>query len=515
MYQKLILITDFNLLIYIALNHTGANMQYWIIGIGGVAMGSLAVCLSQAGHNVSGSDLALYPPMSDYLANSGIIWKEKFCKSHIESLSSEDCMVIVGNAIPRGNPELEAALSNGFQLQSMPEIIRSEFIRGKHSIVVSGTHGKTTTANLATVVLENAGQKPGWLIGGKPWGLDVSMREAIAEKAPFVIEGDEYDTVFYDKRSKFFHYWPQTLIINHIEFDHSDIFENLEQIKTAFIRLVNMVPDNGLIIANGDSEHVIEACAKAIAPVVFFGKGDNCTYRLIAENCNEDLSSFELMVPAEQERQTLKIENTNANDSEIKSTMPADLRPYTVSSPLQGEYNGMNIMAALAMADSLGVSRGSFNSSCLEFKGPARRMDRYLLNNGLVLFDDFAHHPTAVKGVIHSLRERFPDRKITVIFEPRSNTSVTDVMQDEWQSSLCHADKVAMGGLHRPWKYERLFDFEKMRAHCEAAGVLFFQNDEPGVLAKWLLDVCNPKEDIAVICSNGSFGGLKEILVGG
>jgi len=534
----------------------GMDMRCWFIGIGGVGMGSLACCLKEQGHDVRGSDAGVYPPMSDYLERAGIDCCEGFDAQRLldwaqspntkgEAPFRSRPLVVVGNAVPRGNVELEAALDARIELSSLPELIGAQFLPGTHPVVVSGTHGKTTTTNLVALLFQRAGLRPGWMIGGVPADLPRSMRAAgdplidadgSLMAPPFVIEGDEYDTAFYDKRSKFFHYWPRTLLINHLEYDHADIFDDLEQIRTAFRRLVNMVPAGVRILANGDCEDVRLVCADSFCPVILFGESEDCAYRLLEEAAGERESRFTASVPQDPgwirelagaglpgERVSAGPSPKGGKRGSRRGTGP--LAPLTsssvsFSSPLQGVYNGRNLLAALASADLFAVPRELALEVFQSFSGPARRMDRYELGGGILLFDDFGHHPTAVRESITSLRRRNPGRRLTVLHEPRSNSSVTRVMQKEWQEALALADRVIMGPLHRPWKYapEELFDLERAAAWFAGCGVDFAQVDDvsriPGLLAE---ESDSTGKDGAAqlwaIFSNGGFGGLRDMLV--
>ena len=474
-------------------------MRYWFIGIGGVATGSLAMALKLKGEEIAGSDFGVYPPMSELLQEAGIRWQEGFSADGLaEFAAAGACEVLVGNAIPRGNPELEHALDAGLPLTSLPELLYDRFLRGHQSVVCAGTHGKTTTSNLCAWVLQQSGIPCGWFIGGRAAGLPAPL-SAASGQAPFIVEGDEYDTVFYDKRSKFFHYWPQTLVLNHLEFDHADIFSSLDEIRTAFRRLVNMVPSKGQVLVNGDCADALQVCEKAFCPVIRFGHGEENHYRVIHENAGETHAIHHCLVPVDQQRPT-------GPQEEI-----------AIRSSLQGDYNGRNLLAALAVADRYSVSRSSYLSSVADFAGPARRMDRYELREGLLLFDDFAHHPTAVSAVIRSLRSRYPNRKLLLFFEPRSNTSVTRVMQREWEHALAGADRVWMGPLHRRERYaaDSLFDLEGAALFLASQNVPFEQHQDIETLIDSAhRDLADRKGNgtLLLICSNGSFYGLRERL---
>ena len=540
----------------------GQTEATWIIGVGGVAMGALAICLRRMGHEVGGSDQGVYPPMSDMLAEAGVHWEEAFARGRISQWRQRHpkLRVVVGNAIPRGNPELEEALALGCPLTSLPEVLRQDFLPGTTPVVISGTHGKTTTSNLCAWLLEELDLKPGWFVGGKPAGLEESLRPAGAPGAPFVLEGDEYDTVFYDKRSKFFHYWPRILVINHVEFDHADIFEGLGPIRAAFRRLVQLVPENGLAMVNGEADEAVAAAARSLAPVVAFGAREDCAYGLLGEESTGQGSRFHLRLPANpawlgnlaaqaleagepaKNLESLLGELFPGKDSarldeedlcrlgRARLATPPECVDIFVDCAMSGAYNGRNILAALAVVDACGGNRARALELLARFSGPARRMDAYPCKQGLLLYDDFGHHPTAVREALASLRLRHPERRIVALVEPRSNTSVRNVMQAAWLETLCQADGVVMGALHRPWKYNpaELFDFQAAAHAMQLAGKAFHQENEPTDIMEWVqalaegrcpgigwesLAATPPQEQLWVIFSNGSFGGLRQRLL--
>lgn len=502
---------------------------FHLIGCGGVAMGGLAIALKQLGYLVSGSDAGVYPPMSEMLAEAGIDWTEGFDGDLLHKIhaSHGDLRVIVGNAIPRGNPELEAALTLGLRLSSMPEVIGEIFLQAAHSVVIAGTHGKTTTSNLCAWLLEKCGAGPGWLIGGRPFDLPTGLKAAhppAGGEAIFVSEGDEYDTCFWDKRSKFFHYWPHTLVINHVEFDHADIFQSLEQITAVFARLAMLVPADGLILANGDAPAARKALEQSWAPVVFFGEGQDAAYRLLKEEASEAGSRFHVRVPLEGAISRDTLDALAPAQEGAGSCWTPDLQEdIIIESPLSGEYNGRNLLVALAVMDRLGQPRRRVLELMKQFKGPSRRMDLYHNAQGLVLCDDFAHHPTAIRSALAALKMRFPDRKLIAFVEPRSNTSVRNVMQAEWIDALKGANGVLFGALHRAWKYhpDELFSFDDARRELEASGVAFHQADTADELLAQLdpesfrdtvgwqkLLSSSPQQTLLAVFSNGAFDGL-------
>lgn len=525
--------------------------HYHLIGIGGIAMGGMAIALKNMGFSVSGSDQGVYPPMSDLLRAAGIVWHEGFFDKTVQSLheSCPDLQLVVGNAIPRGNPELEAALRLGLRLSSLPELVHERFLPGSHSVVIAGTHGKTTTSNLCAWLLERLGRQPGWLIGGRPFGLEQGLRAPGSVKGHepvFVSEGDEYDTSFWDKRSKFFHYWPRTLVVNHVEFDHADIFASIDVIRAAFARLAMLVPGNGLILANGDAPHALLSLWQAWTPLVLFGESEPCAYRLLDEAAAESGSRFTVSLPVEGHLQAelpallspalrLKELDTDGPDDDHRrleharhsAWQPAERVTVKVDSLLSGTYSGRNLLVAIAVMDRLGLPRDKVLKLIGDFAGPGRRMDRYMSDAGGLLYDDFAHHPTAVRETLAALRLRHADRRIIALVEPRSNTSVRNVMQQEWIDALKGADGVVFGALHRPWKYDHsdLFSFDAANRELEAAGTAFHQVDTAAGIVDWLVDgsasgspawlalSCLPPAGLLhVIFSNGAFDGLLGMM---
>ena len=462
----------------------------YFIGIGGTAMASVAVALSHMGHAVTGSDTQLYPPMSTYLESHNIRYFNSFSAENLKSASPD--LVVVGNAISRGNPDLEYALDQRMELISMPELVRRELIARHTSIVVAGTHGKTTTTSLAAWLLEAGGLLPGFLIGGIPENFGDGCRPSgLTEPGFFVTEGDEYDSAFFDKRSKFLHYRPDIAIINNVEFDHADIFDSLEDIEKSFRLLVNLVPSSGLLIVNADDPVAMKVAAKAFCRVETFGLKNNAEWT--AEDITSDAETTSFTV----------VRNGEAIGR--------------VRVPLFGDYNVMNALAATAAALRAGVSFESVTRGLGSFKRPKRRMELVGEFAGVTLIEDFAHHPTAIRLTLGAIAERYSGRRIVACFEPRSNTTSRNIFQRELAECFGDAAVVVLGKVNRPERYapEERLDAALLCRELEAAGKRVFAaggEDYPADIARFIETERQPG-DVVVLLSNGSFSGLKEILV--
>ncbi len=440
-------------------------------------MGGMAAALRQQGFRVAGSDAGVYPPMSDYLATNGIVYHDDFAAGNI---TGAEHRVVVGNAIPRGNPELEEALNQRLPLVSLPELIAHEFIGGRESIVVAGTHGKTTTSALLASLFLQAGREPGWLIGGVIPDLPASVQAPGG--GPFISEGDEYDTAYFDKRSKFLHYRPTTAVINAVEFDHADIFPDLEAVKTTFQRFINLIPANGSLLVHGADAVAVELAGRAYCPVTTFGLKPEFDYH-------------------------------GAWSSEDSAVIKG---PFgwciTLRPRLIGDHNLLNLTAAAAVAHAGGISDDVIQTTVAGFQGPRRRLETTRLRD-TILVDDFAHHPTAIRFTLETLRRRYPERKLLVCFEPRSNTLVRNILQAQLTEALALADCVAIGRIHRREKYrpEERLDCVKLIADLEQRAVTACQNDSVDVLLEFLLSELEENAVISVL-SNGAFDGLLERL---
>lgn len=450
-------------------------MNIFMIGICGTAMANLASMLSQIGHSVMGSDENIYPPMSDFLKQRQI----KIFGGFEEKIPKKTDLVIIGNAVSRGNPQAEQALREKMKIASMPQVIGEAFLNKTQNIVVTGTHGKTTTTAMLVAILRSAGLDPGFLIGGI--SSDLGTGSHIGSDPLFVIEGDEYDSAFFDKRSKFVHYAPDILIINNIEFDHGDIFRDLADIKRSFRQVVNIVPDNGLIVVNGDDNEAGEVCQKAPAPINFFGKNDDSKFQFKIKTAAKPLS-FSLA----------------GMDISISN--------------IWGEHNAYNASAAATAALHLGIKPTAIVDGLGKFSGVKRRMQKIgQWKNGAEFYQDFAHHPTAIKNTLLAFRQAFADKRLVAVVEPRSNTMVRNFLQKELIDALSNSDYVYLGLLHRLQKIpkaERL-DKEKVLMDLKQLGIECSKEENADNIFE-ALKKTTQKDDIVLIMSNGSFDGLIE-----
>lgn len=403
-------------------------MHYHLIGVCGTAMASLAGMLQARGHLVTGSDQNVYPPMSTQLEALGIKASQGYRAENLNFASGAPGCVVVGNAISRGNPEVEATLNRKLTYRSMAEVVKEEFIRGRRSLVITGTHGKTTTTSLAAWVMECAGLNPTFLVGGVVQNFGASFRVA-AESDYFIIEGDEYDTAYFDKGAKFMHYLPEIGVVNNIEFDHADIYADLDAIKLSFKRFMNLIPSNGRLIANGDDRNVRDVIASfggnLHTQVETFGAGENCKWRL------HDIETGEM----------------------TKFRVSLDGRDWgAFRTPLVGEFNARNCLAAIIAADAWGARRETIAEALESFKSVKRRAEVKGEAAGVTIIDDFAHHPTAVRETLKALRAKYKGRRLVAIFEPRSFTSRQAVFQAQYVEAFAHADYVVIAGVFNAQK---------------------------------------------------------------
>ena len=392
-----------------------------LVGICGTAMASLAGMLQQKGFRVSGSDRNVYPPMSTFLQDRGIPILEGFSESH---LSPRPDLVVIGNAVSRGNPEVEATLDEKIPYRSLPEILKEVFIRGKTSVVVAGTHGKTTTAALLTWLLESAGLRPSFLIGGIARNFNTSFR--VADGEHFVIEGDEYDTAFFDKGPKFLHYLPDVVIFNNCEYDHADIYPDFSAVKQSFRRLLNIIPSRGALIAGWDDAVVRELSADSPTNVISFGLDRAAQWTAPSIRFLEQSTCFQVLQDGK------------------------DRGRFEV--PLAGSFNVRNALAALACAHRLGLSRDAIAAGLGSFKSVKRRLEIRGQAAGITVFDDFAHHPTAIAATLAAVRKQFPQNRVWAIFEPRSATARRRVFQSQFSRCFADADHVILCSIFAPEK---------------------------------------------------------------
>jgi UDP-N-acetylmuramate: L-alanyl-gamma-D-glutamyl-meso-diaminopimelate ligase len=463
-------------------------MHYHLIGICGTAMASLAGMLQARGHYVTGSDQNVYPPMSTMLQQLGINVAQGFKRDHLTP--TPDC-VIVGNAIPRGNPEVEEALKRKLLYRSQAEVVKEEFIRGRHSLAIAGTHGKTTTTSIAAWVIDQGGLDPTFLIGGVAQNFGSSFR--VTGSDYFIIEADEYDTAYFDKGPKFMHYLPEIAIVNNIEFDHADIYRDLDAVKLAFRRFMNLVPENGRLIAGWDSPNV-RAVVESFGDRLFtrletFGTSSDAKWQVRNPDFSSGLSRFEVFCDNE--------------------------RWEKFETPLLGEFNLLNCLAVIVAADAWGVSKDKIQDALASFKNVKRRAEVRGEERGVVVIDDFAHHPTAVRETLRALRARYNDRRLIAVFEPRSWSSRLAVFQDDYANAFTSADYVVIAAVFDSQKVT-----EKGRALDTAALIdAISQQGKPALAlpdADQIVAHIIPElrsGDVVAIMSNGGFGGIHEKIL--
>ena len=440
-------------------------------------MASVAAALKERGIAVSGSDQGIYPPMSNFLEERGIEARP-FDEAN---LAHKPNLVVIGNAISRGNPEAEYVLEHNLAYCSLPELLRHRFLRSKRSLVVSGTHGKTTAASLLAWLLEYNRLNPSFLIGGIPNNLGQGAR--FTDSDWFVIEGDEYDTAFFDKRSKFVHYLPEAVVINNLEFDHADIFSSLAEIQTSFRHLINIVPRNGLLLANADDANLLPLLGIDHCPVRRFGLGDN----------SDDLASGLAFSESGSEFQ---------------------LGDTTFRIPMIGELNVRNALAALLLARYTGLSDEQIQSGFDTFKGIQRRLEIRGETGGIIVIDDFAHHPTAIRETLKALGQRYPGRRVWAIFEPRSNTTRRNHFQSELAEALSLAKRVVVAEIARLEQVpegERL-DPARLMEDIRTAGTKADYLPTSDEIVTHVTVQAEPG-DILCVLSNGGFGNIHQKLL--
>src|SRR6266849_4354576 len=406
-----------------------------LIGICGTAMASLAGMLKQRGFRVTGSDAAAYPPMSTFLESLDIPLAQPFAESNLKPRPD---LVVVGNAISRGNVELEHVLDERIPFCSLPQILHDEFLVGKEVLVVAGTHGKTTTTSMLAWMFETAGLRPSFLIGGIAENFGSSF--GLGEGRYFMLEGDEYDTAFFDKGPKFLHYFPDAVILTSVEFDHADIYKDLDAVETAFKRLVNLVPRRGRIIGFDTGESIERCLQRALCPVERYGSTGRATWQIANLRLGVERTSWSVLCEG---------------------------KPWAeFEFPLAGEYNVWNATAAAALAADNGVPREVIGEALRSFQSVKRRLEVKAQVNGITIIDDFAHHPTAIAATLKALRARYPGRRLWAILEPRSNTLRRNVFQGELAKSLALADEIVIANV---FKSESIPEAERLDVTAVAA----------------------------------------------
>lgn len=470
---------------------TNKSMHYHLIGICGTAMASLAGMLQARGHRVTGSDMNVYPPMSTMLAELGITVQQGYRAENL--LPTPDC-VVVGNALSRGNPEVEEVLNRKLLFRSQAEVVKEEFIRGHHSLVVAGTHGKTTTTSIAAWVMERGGLNPGFLVGGIVQNFGASFR--VTDSDYFCIEGDEYDTAFFDKGPKFMHYLPETAIVGNIEYDHADIYADLAAVKLAFRRLMNLVPGNGRLIAGWDSPHVREVVAD------------------MGTNLHTQLETFG--TTSDDARWQARDIQYEADGMTRFHVTRAGREWGEFRTPLIGDFNVRNCLAVIIAADAWGVERALIQDALATFKSVQRRLQVRGEVRGVTVIDDFAHHPTAVRETLSALRAKYRDRRLLAIFEPRSATSRLAIFQGDYVQALGQADYVVVATVFNRGRAgdsaQPLLDTDELAGEVAARGTTALCLDGADEIVRHLVPELRAG-DIVAIMSNGGFGGIHDKLL--
>ena len=456
-----------------------------LIGICGTAMATVAALLKRRGFDVQGSDQNVYPPMSDFLAAEGIPILTPFSADHI---GDDLDLVVVGNAISRGNPELEAVLDRKTRYCSLPEAVRDHFLWGARSVVIAGTHGKTTTTALTGWLLTGGKRDPTVLVGGIALNFgEGGSSYRLGSGREFVLEGDEYDSAFFDKSAKFLKYLPDIVVINNIEFDHADIYADLDAVRLAFRRLVNLVPRSGLLLLGHDSPHAVALRDNAVSPVETFGTSDGATW------------------------QATDIEHADGTTRFTIRRGGTAIGRY--ASPLLGMHNVRNALAAVAVASHVGVAPADVTLALAEFRGVKRRLETVGARDGVTVLDDFAHHPTAVRETLTALRTGYPKRRIWAVFEPRSASSCRRVFQADFAGAFGDADETVVAAVFRSTlpEEERLSP-QRLVADLQARGQRARYIPEVNDIVRTIAAE-RRSGDVVVLMSNGSFGAIHQKLL--
>lgn len=450
-------------------------------------MASLAGLLLLRGHRITGSDKAAYPPMSDLLRDLGIPVLEPYSEANLDARPD---LVVIGNALSRGNPEVERILDERIPFTSMAALLREEFLHGRESLVVAGTHGKTTTTSMLAWIYQvaahdEASHEPSFLIGGVAENFGTSFQ--LRPTRTFILEGDEYDTAFFDKGPKFLHYFPDALVLTHVEFDHADIYADLEAVKVAFKRLVNLVPRRGVIVAYDGSPNVTECVARAFCRVERYGFSPDSDWNIQNLRHEDGLTSWEVW---------------------HQGALWAELKMH-----LAGEHNALNATAAAALAANQGVGKDAIRSALASFKSVKRRLEVRAEINGITIIDDFAHHPTAIRETLRALRSVYPQGRLWAVLEPRSNTLRRKVLESEIVDSLRTADRVILAGVYQQERIpedERLHPEDVVRA-LNSAGTPAELCADADAIVEHIVPQLRPG-DVVAILSNGGFNGIYEKL---
>jgi UDP-N-acetylmuramate: L-alanyl-gamma-D-glutamyl-meso-diaminopimelate ligase len=450
-------------------------------------MASVAGLLQLQGHRITGSDKAAYPPMSDLLHSLGIPILEPYSESNLDPAPD---LVVIGNALSRGNPEVERVLDQRIPFTSMAALVHDEFLKGRESLVVAGTHGKTTTTSMLSWIYQVASQddpavESSFLIGGVAENFGTSFQ--LRPTRTFIIEGDEYDTAFFDKGPKFLHYFPDALILTHVEFDHADIYADLDAVKVAFKRLVNLVPRRGLLVAFDGSDNVTGCIANAFCRVQRYGFKPESDWQLRNLRHTDGYTRWDVW-----------------HNGELWSELAMQLA---------GEHNALNATAAAALASGQGISKAAIRTALGSFKSVKRRLEVREVIGGITIIDDFAHHPTAIRETLRALRSVYPDARLWAILEPRSNTLRRKVLEHDLIASLRNADRVILAGVYQQQRIpdaERLHPEDVVNA-LNAAGTPAELHPDAAAIVASLVPQLQPG-DVVAILSNGGFDGIYEKL---
>jgi UDP-N-acetylmuramate: L-alanyl-gamma-D-glutamyl-meso-diaminopimelate ligase len=466
---------------------TQPHKHIHLSGICGTAMASLAGLLQLEGHRVTGSDKAAYPPMSDLLRELGIPVMEPYTETNLEPAPD---LVVIGNALSRGNPEVERVLDARIPFTSMAALLHDEFLKGREPLVIAGTHGKTTTTSMLAWIYQAASREtpalePSFLIGGVAENFGTSFQ--LRPTRTFIVEGDEYDTAFFDKGPKFLHYFPDALILTHVEFDHADIYADLDAVKTAFKRLVNLVPRRGLIVAYDGSANVTECVERALCRVERYGFSESADWQIRYLRHEPGRTRWEVW---------------------RNGALWADL-----AMSLAGEHNALNATAAAALAAGQGVEKSAIVAALASFKSVKRRLEVRAEIGGVTVIEDFAHHPTAIRETLRALRSVYPQSRLWAVLEPRSNTLRRKVLEAELVESLRLADRVVLAGVYQQ---QRIPDAERLHPEdvvdtLNAEGTPAELLPDANAIASGIAPQVAPG-DVVAILSNGGFDGIYEKL---
>ena len=460
-------------------------MKVHLIAACGVGMSALAALLREAGHTVTGSDEQAYPPASSILRDLGVTVSRGWEPRRLDGVD----LVVCGNAVTRDNPEARAARERGLRTVSFPQALEELFLGGRRPLVVAGTHGKTTSAAMLAFVLERCGRDPGWLIGGAPHDLPLSAR--LGGSPWFVVEGDEYDSAYFDKEAKFLHYHPAMLLLTAVEFDHADIYRDIDAVKGAFRKLLALLGPDAPLVACGDFPHVLDVVGSAPSAPHLFGLGERNTWR-VTDLVDDGLTRFRIR---ESGREVCEV---------------------TLQAP--GPINARNALGVLLIAHQVGIAWPAAASALREFRGVSRRQEVVAERKGITVIDDFAHHPTAVAGTLAALRLRYPGRRLRAVFEPRSNTSRRRVFQQEFADALARADEAVLAAVfvkpNDPIPQAERLSPDTIVADLARRGTAARTIDGVNAIRDYLLESAR-SGDVIVIMSNGTFGGLPRLIADG